>query len=32
MSVSRDLSEFDQLEAEHFDLRKSAERRGPILK
>jgi hypothetical protein len=32
MSVSRDLSEFDQLEAEHFDLRKNAERRGPILK
>jgi hypothetical protein len=32
MSVSRDLSEFDQLEAEHFDVRKNAERRGPILK
>jgi hypothetical protein len=31
ISVSRDLSELDQLEAEHFDLRKNAERRGPIL-
>jgi hypothetical protein len=25
------LSEFDQLEAERFDLRKDAEHRGPIL-
>jgi len=31
MSVSRDLSEFDQPEVEHFDLRKNAEGRGPIL-
>ena len=31
MSVSRDVSEFDQLEAEHFDLHNNAERREPIL-